>query len=54
MYGFAIIMFVIAILAAIVGFTGLVTVATGAAKITFIVALALAAASWVVVRVRTP
>ena len=54
MFGFAITMFVIAILAGIVGFTGLVTFATGAAKVTFIVALVLAAASWVVVRVRTP
>jgi uncharacterized membrane protein YtjA (UPF0391 family) len=54
MFGFAIAMFVVAILAAIAGLTGLAAVATGTAKVVFIIALVLAAASWVVVRVRTP
>ena len=52
MFGFAIIMFLIAVLSAILGFTGLVAVATSVFKILFVVALVLAIASFVFSRLR--
>jgi uncharacterized membrane protein YtjA (UPF0391 family) len=53
MFNWAIIFFIIALLAAVFGFGGIAGAAAGAAKITFIVALVLAVASFISSRGRS-
>jgi uncharacterized membrane protein YtjA (UPF0391 family) len=52
MFNWAIIFFIIALLAAVFGFGGIAGAAAGAAKITFVVALILAVASFITSRGR--
>jgi uncharacterized membrane protein YtjA (UPF0391 family) len=52
MFNWAIIFFIIALLAAVFGFGGIAGAAAGAAKITFVVALVLAVASFITSRGR--
>lgn len=53
MFNWAILFFVVAIVAAIFGFGGIAASAAGAAKITFVIALILAVASLIFGRGRT-